>query len=218
MDVTSQVSSDSSRTHEANMSMLNGTPITILPFTTKLNNLQTQKTIMNNKSRWPSPEELDGDLSSIPDIPIIIAEDNETINSIENSSTLPISMKNNNDNHEILFGQVGTTKVVLLSSIEDKLKHHNITDTFKNSTSTMSRLKWKNKINKQQIKYTKIILAKKNRINEGVNDHVVLTNNIKKITKKLQNSKIIEQQTMNLMSKQNANVYETNLQFKSANE
>ncbi|KAF7993334.1 hypothetical protein HCN44_006394 [Aphidius gifuensis] len=217
MDVTSQVSSDSSRNHEDNMSMLNGTPITILPFTTKLNNLQSQKIIMNNKSTWPSPEELD-DLSSIPDIPIIIAKDNETINSIENLSTLPITMKNNYDNHEIPFGQGGTTKVVLLSSIEDKIKHHNITDTFKNSTSTISGLKWNNKINKPQIKYTKIILAKKNYNNEGVNDHAVLTNNIKKLKNKIKNSNIIEQQTMNLMSKQNANVYETNLQFKSQNE
>lgn len=196
MDV--KMSSDctpSFRNHQENIS----TPITILPVSAKMRNLQQNlipKISLNKKntiekSMWPIANELNDDLSSIPDIPIIIASDDETINSIETSS-LPLSIINSIPCEK--RDKNIPTKVVLLSNKEDnKLNHSNSSETLitKNHSSASNKitgLKWNNQTasnskninNKPTIKYTKIILAKKNSLNQS-NERVILTKNTKKL-------------------------------------
>ncbi|XP_012268871.2 KAT8 regulatory NSL complex subunit 3 [Athalia rosae] len=166
----------------------------------------TKKKISNN---------FDDDLGNILDIPIIFAKDGENLNAIEKASTisqLPVVIDSFDKNIPKLSG---TTKVVLISNKHDKMQppnsntansqfqtvlratgpQHHINRTvlqarsLNPSLSSINRATTPNqslpRLNQATIKYTKIILAKRNpvggNIQEDKSEQVILTKNNPKI-------------------------------------
>ncbi|XP_015524390.1 KAT8 regulatory NSL complex subunit 3 isoform X1 [Neodiprion lecontei] len=160
-------------------------------------------------------DDFDDDLGNILDIPIIFAKDGENLNAIEKAppiSQVPVMMDPYDKNIPKLSG---TTKVVLISNKHDKIQHpitslantpmqalvratgplHHVnravltsrlqnqsitsTNRIGTPTQTIPRL------NHPTIKYTKIILAKRNsvpsNIHDDKNEQVVLTKNTSKM-------------------------------------
>ncbi|XP_061941748.1 KAT8 regulatory NSL complex subunit 3 isoform X2 [Apis cerana] len=154
--------------------------------------------------------EIDDELGNILDIPIIFAKDDDNLNSIDKNSSLSQTMPV--DIHEKNTPKLNSnTKVVLISNKQDKLQqttnkfvtpstqaiicpnvavqnlNHVILQT-KPQTPTLSKTKTtipiQTRSNQPTIKYTKIILAKRNSQSAYQNDkneQVIVTKTIDKI-------------------------------------
>ncbi|XP_043601170.1 KAT8 regulatory NSL complex subunit 3 [Bombus pyrosoma] len=153
--------------------------------------------------------EIDDELGNILDIPIIFAKDDDNLNSIEKSSSLSQTMAV--DIHEKTIPKLNSnTKVVLISNKQDKLQqsnkfvtpctqavlcpnvavqnlNHVILQT-NPQTSTLSKTKTtipiQTRSNQPTVKYTKIILAKRNSQSVHQNDkneQVIVTKTVDKI-------------------------------------
>ncbi|CAG5077368.1 Similar to KANSL3: KAT8 regulatory NSL complex subunit 3 (Homo sapiens) [Cotesia congregata] len=180
-----------------------------LPKITPINNKnQWQKShqltpplIKNN----PSLEVDDDDLGNILDIPIIFAKDDDNLNAIEKAPPISLPITTINDSiQQKPVNKINPTKVVLLSNKEGKVYQRptsKITPTKKidqdlnqSDSSLVNRVVFQRRMqnsslsstqssssgsNQQPVKYTKIILSK--RQNSGTStkytDQVVLTKN-----------------------------------------
>lgn len=157
--------------------------------------------------------DFDDDLGNILDIPIIFAKDGENINAIEKSppiSQIPIVMDTSSYDKNVPKLNSGTTKVVLISNKQDRMQpggnvaniraagpQHHINRTIlqnraqNQSIATTGRvgtpMQTVSRLNQPTIKYTKIILAKRNSYasgsanNDDKTEQVILTKNNSKI-------------------------------------
>lgn len=187
-----------------------------LPKITPINNKnQWQKTQQPLIKNNPSLEVDDDDLGNILDIPIIFAKDDDNLNAIEKSPPISLPLTTINDSiQQKSVNKINPTKVVLLSNKEGKVYQrptNKITPTKKidqdsnQSDSLVNRVVFQRRMqnssmssnqssssgsNQQPVKYTKIILSK--RQNSGTStkytDQVVLTKNT---THKRQSSQLI---------------------------
>lgn len=178
--------------------------------------------------------EIDDELGNILDIPIIFAKDDDNLNSIEKSSSLSQTMAV--DIHEKTIPKLNSnTKVVLISNKQDKLQqsnkfvtpctqavlcpnvavqnlNHVILQT-NPQTSTLSKTKTtipiQTRSNQPTVKYTKIILAKRNSQSVHQNDkneQVIVTKTVDKINaSKLLNFDKNEHRYAQIAIKQTAN-------------
>ncbi|KAG8035465.1 hypothetical protein G9C98_006911 [Cotesia typhae] len=187
-----------------------------LPKITPINNKnqweKTQQPLIKNN---PSLEVDDDDLGNILDIPIIFAKDDDNLNAIEKAPPIYLPLTTINDSiQQKSVNKINPTKVVLLSNKEGKVYQrptNKITPTKKidqnsnQSDSLVNRVVFQRRMqnssmssnqssssgsNQQPVKYTKIILSK--RQNSGTStkytDQVVLTKNT---THKRQSSQLI---------------------------
>ncbi|XP_071866848.1 reduction in Cnn dots 1 [Bombus fervidus] len=173
--------------------------------TSNLQRIHKSQTVQKNSL----VNEIDDELGNILDIPIIFAKDDDNLNSIEKSSSLSQTMAV--DIHEKTIPKLNTnTKVVLISNKQDKLQqsnkfvtpctqavlcpnvavqnlNHVILQT-NPQTSTLSKTKTtipiQTRSNQPTVKYTKIILAKRNSQSVHQNDkneQVIVTKTVDKI-------------------------------------
>ena len=193
--------------------------------TSNLQRIHKPQTVQKNSV----VNEIDDELGNILDIPIIFAKDDDNLNSIEKNSSLSQTMPV--DIHEKSIHKLNSnTKVVLISNKQDKIQqtnkfitpctqtvicpnvqnlNHVILQT-KPQTSTSSKTKTtipiQTRSNQPTVKYTKIILARRNSQSVHQNDkneQVVVTKTIDKInTSKLPNFDKNEHRYVQIATKQ----------------
>ncbi|KAK1125190.1 hypothetical protein K0M31_006530 [Melipona bicolor] len=192
--------------------------------TSNLQRIHKPQTVQKNSV----VNEIDDELGNILDIPIIFAKDDDNLNSIEKNSlsqTMPV------DIHEKSIHKLNSnTKVVLISNKQDKIQqtnkfitpctqavicpnvqnlNHVILQT-KPQTPTSSKTKTtipiQTRSNQPTVKYTKIILARRNSQSVHQNDkneQVIVTKTIDKInTSKLSNFDKNEHRYVQIATKQ----------------
>ncbi|KAF3424383.1 hypothetical protein E2986_02217 [Frieseomelitta varia] len=193
--------------------------------TSNLQRIHKPQTVQKNSV----VNEIDDELGNILDIPIIFAKDDDNLNSIEKNSSLSQTMPV--DIHEKSIHKLNSnTKVVLISNKQDKIQqtnkfitpctqavicpnvqnlNHVILQT-KPQTSTSSKTKTtipiQTRSNQPTVKYTKIILARRNSQSVHQNDkneQVIVTKTIDKInTSKLPNFDKNEHRYVQIATKQ----------------
>ncbi|XP_044593737.1 KAT8 regulatory NSL complex subunit 3 isoform X1 [Cotesia glomerata] len=175
-----------------------------LPKITPINKNQWQKSHQPLIKNNPSLEVDDDDLGNILDIPIIFAKDDDNLNAIEKAPPISLPLTTINDSiQQKPVNKINPTKVVLLSNKEGKVYQRptsKITpkkidqDLNQSDSSLVNRVVFQRRMqnssisstqssssgsNQQPVKYTKIILSK--RQNSGTStkytDQVVLTKN-----------------------------------------
>ncbi|KAI4490645.1 hypothetical protein M0804_003589 [Polistes exclamans] len=163
-----------------------------------------KKNIVNN---------IDEDLGNILDIPIIFAKDDDSLNNVEKVSLTSYASQAA-DSKEKYIPKFNTTKVVLISNKHDKLQHtsnkfvtpktqtiicpnvpaQNMNHVILQTQSQSSVIKTKNRLglpaqnrsNQPTIKYTKIILAKRNNAQSSQtdkNEQVLLSSTSQRLNK-----------------------------------
>ncbi|XP_015111591.1 KAT8 regulatory NSL complex subunit 3 [Diachasma alloeum] len=177
-----------------NGAMMNDNSMTIIPISNKLtagdsNAQKIPLTASNNSWKKTETKDLSDDFGSILDIPIIFAKDDENLTVLEKTPP-PVNLRDTSRVHDNKHEQNPPTKVVLLSnksggnstSKVDRLKSQNfnrpivLRTPMQNNSSQGPTIK-----SNESVKYTKIILAKRNTIiNSNNSDKIVLTRNKRK--------------------------------------
>ncbi|XP_063985418.1 KAT8 regulatory NSL complex subunit 3 [Diachasmimorpha longicaudata] len=170
---------------------MNGNSMTIIPMSNKLtvgcaNVKKLPLTASNNSWKKTEPKDLGEDFGSILDIPIIFAKDDDNLSALEKTPP-PVSLKDTARLQDAKHELTTPTKVVLLSN---KTVGHSSSKVDGSKSQNFNRpivlrAPMQNPPNQgpiitsnEPVKYTKIILAKRNTIIKSNNsDKIVLTRN-----------------------------------------